>query len=69
MSFSHSSWLLLVCLCIFALDLFSCSADLDFLLQKNAAPRESMTLKKLNEYMLPKDPFYKPPLSPEGEAA
>ncbi|XP_070183348.1 leucine-rich repeat-containing protein 71-like isoform X2 [Littorina saxatilis] len=38
-------------------------------LHRNAVGRESLTLKKLNDHMTPKDPFYKPPPSPEGETA
>ncbi|GFO11884.1 leucine-rich repeat-containing protein 71-like isoform x2 [Plakobranchus ocellatus] len=36
---------------------------------KNNVNPENEVLTKLNEKMLPKDPFYKPPLTPEGEAA
>ncbi|XP_076439200.1 leucine-rich repeat-containing protein 71-like isoform X2 [Babylonia areolata] len=38
-------------------------------LDRNEVPRENLTLKKINEHMLPKDPLYKPPLSPDGETA
>ncbi|KAL8568352.1 hypothetical protein ACOMHN_040925 [Nucella lapillus] len=38
-------------------------------LDRNLVTRENMTLKKINEHMTPKDPFYKPPISPEGETA
>lgn len=37
------------------------------LVNKNRFRPDNETFIKLNEKMLPKDPFYKPPISPEGE--
>ena len=37
--------------------------------QKNGVPPDNEVVTKLNEKMMMKDPFYKPPVSPEGEAA
>jgi len=36
---------------------------------KNGVPPDNEVVTKLNEKMMMKDPFYKPPVSPEGEAA
>jgi len=39
------------------------------IMNKNPVPPENEVLIKLNEKMMMKDPFYKPPATPEGETA
>lgn len=38
-------------------------------LDRNSVSPDSEVLKKLTDHMMPKDPFYKPPVSPDGETA
>ncbi|KAK7484615.1 hypothetical protein BaRGS_00024141 [Batillaria attramentaria] len=38
-------------------------------LERNRVSADSEVLKKINDHMQPKDPFYKPPVTPEGETS